>query len=164
MVEGIEETPQGERRYRARFYFDPNGLVMEDGDVFTFFEGVGDPSIPVLALELGYAGGEYRLRARTLKSDGGWTESVWASVADEWHSLELDWRAAGEAGAEGGWVTVWVDELEVAALGGLRNGGQRIDRVHLGAVGGLDAGTKGTCSFDNFKATRARAIDPAKWP
>jgi hypothetical protein len=44
------------------------------------------------------------------------------------------------------------------------NAGQRIDRVRLGAVGGLDTGTSGTLHFDAFESRRQRYIGPVGGP
>ena len=52
-----------------------------------------------------------------------------------------------------GWATV-------ANLTGINNGARRIDRVCLGAVIGIDSGTRGTYYFDAFESRRGTYIRP----
>ena len=58
-----DNTPNAEPRYRARFYFDPNSIVMADKDAHYIFYGGSDAATPVLRVEFRKFKGSYQLRA-----------------------------------------------------------------------------------------------------
>jgi len=70
------------------------------------------------------------------------------------HYIKLDWKASSAAGANNGYVTLWIDGAQKANLTGVDNDTRLIDRIRLGAVAGLDTGTRGTYYFDAFEARR----------
>jgi hypothetical protein len=74
--------------------------------------------------------------------------------------MELDWRAATAAGANDGGLTLWLDGQQRANLTSINNDARRIDRVRLGAVIGIDSGTRGTYYFDAFESRRGTYIGP----
>ncbi len=53
-----DDTPNAEARYHARFYFDPNGLTMADGDNFPLFYGYQGTAPTILQLILRRSGGQ----------------------------------------------------------------------------------------------------------
>ena len=74
--------------------------------------------------------------------------------ANSYHQIELDWRAASAVGANNGGLTLWIDGVLKGDLNGADNDTLRIDRVRLGGVAGIDAGTRGTYYFDEFSSRR----------
>ncbi|HSL29655.1 MAG TPA: hypothetical protein VK900_10680, partial [Anaerolineales bacterium] len=64
------------------------------------------------------------------------------------------------AGASNGGLTIWIDESPRSSLTTIDNDTRRIDRVRLGAVAGIDDGTRGTYYFDAFESRRATYIGP----
>jgi len=155
-----DNTPNAEPRYRARFYFDPNSIVMADKDAHYIFYGGSDAATPVLRVEFRKFKGSYQLRAAARNDSSGWTNSSWTAISDAPHSLELDWRAASIAGGSDGSLTFWVDGGQAANLSGIVNGTRRIDTVQLGAVAEIDSGTRGTYYFDAFESRRATYFGP----
>ena len=73
-------------------------------------------------------------------------------------AVEIDWRAATAPGANDGYLTLWINGLEKATLTALDNDTRRMDQVRLGAVSGIDAGTRGTYYFDAFASRRLSPI------
>jgi hypothetical protein len=155
-----DETPNTEPRYRARFYFDPNSISMAGGDNHFIFQGYAGTTA-VLRVQFRFSSGNYQIRA-ALRADGsGWTNTSWFTISDAIHFIELDWRAATGAGANNGGLTLWIDNAQQANLANIDNDTRRIDRVQLGAVSGIDAGTRGTYYFDAFESRRQSFIGPA---
>jgi hypothetical protein len=155
-----DDRANAERRYRARFYFDPNSIIMASGDNHYIFYGFSGTSTIVLRLQLRFSSGNYQLRA-ALRNDGStWTNSNWFTISDATHFIELDWRAATAVGANNGGLTLWIDNVQQANLTGVDNDTRRIDRVRLGAVAGIDTGTRGTYYFDAFESRRQTFIGP----
>lgn len=57
-------------------------------------------------------------------------------------------------------MMLWIDSEQKADLTGVDNDMWRIDRIRLGAVNGIDTGTRGTYYFDEFESRRQDYIGP----
>ena len=156
-----DDTPNAEPRYRVRFYFDPNSITMAGNDNHFIFRGHSGASTTVLRVQLRFSSSNYQVRAALLNDGSGWTNTSWFTIGDASHFLELDWRAATAAGANDGGLTLWIDGVQQADLTGVDNDTRRIDQVRLGAVAGIDTGTRGTYYFDAFESRRQTYIGPA---
>jgi hypothetical protein len=157
----IDESPALETRYRARFYFDPNSIPMAIGDAHLIFLGSsGGGAIQQLQLELRFQATGYEVRALLVNDAKAWISTSWLTLSDAPHALELDWRASTAIGANNGGLTFWIDGLQQADLTGVDNDTRRIDQVRLGAVSGVDNGTRGTYFFDAFESRRLSYIGP----
>ncbi|HWQ12322.1 MAG TPA: right-handed parallel beta-helix repeat-containing protein, partial [Roseiflexaceae bacterium] len=147
-----DERPAAEARYRARFSFDPNSIAMAKGDSHAILHGLTASSTPVLRVELRFSGSTYQVRAG-LRDDGGtWRNSGWFAIGAAPHTIEVAWRASTGAGANSGGLTLWIDGAQRADLTGVDNDTRRIERARLGAVAGIDSGTRGAYSFDTFES------------
>ena len=155
-----DDSPNTETRYRARLYFDPNSIRMANNDAHYLMYGYTGPSTIVMRLELRYNKGNYQLRAALRNDGGGWNNSSWFTMTDVSHFVEIDWRASTSVGANNGGLTLWIDNTQRANLTGVDNDTRRIDRVQLGAVFGVDIGTRGTYYFDAFESRRQAYIGP----
>jgi hypothetical protein len=155
-----DETPNAELRYRTRFYFDPNSLVMGNGDAHFIFRGFSGTTKSVLQVELRFSSGAYQISASSFTDSSTWLSTGWFSISDAPHFIEVDWRAASGAGANNGGLTLWIDGGLKADLTGIDNDTRRIDRVELGAQSGIESGTRGTYFFDAFTSQRQIYIGP----
>jgi hypothetical protein len=155
-----DDRPVAEPRYRVRFYFDPNSIGMAANDAHYIFYGYAGASTVVLRVEFGWSGSAYRVRASLVNDGTAWTTSAWVNISDAPHYIELDWRAATAAGANNGGLTLWVDGTQRANMTGVDNDTRRIDRVRLGAIAGIDSGTRGGYFFDAFESRRQTYIGP----
>jgi hypothetical protein len=155
-----DDKPNAEKRYRARFYFDPNSISMVAGNSHYIFLGYRGTGNIVLRLEFRRTAGAYALRAGLLNDNGTWTNTSLYTIADARHYLELDWRAATGPGANNGGLTFWIDGVQKADLTGIDNDTRQVDRARLGAIGGIDTGTRGVLYFDDFISRRRTYIGP----
>ena len=155
-----DDTPNAEPRYRARFYFDPNSIPMLSGDAHYIFKGFAGTSTEVLRLEFRQLSGAYQLRASLLDDGTTWLNTNWYAINDAVNVIELEWHAATAVGANNGGVTLWRDGIQLENLTGIDNDTRRIDRARLGALTGIDAGTRGTYYFDAFESHRQNYIGP----
>lgn len=153
-----DSTPNAEARYRARFYFDPNSISMSNSNAHYILYGYSGTSTVVLRVELRRLSGNYQLRTMLLNNGTTWTTSSWFMISDAAHYIELDWRAATSTFGTNGGLTFWIDGVQRANLTNISNGSRRIDQVRLGAVAGIDTGTRGTYYFDAFESRRITAI------
>jgi PKD repeat protein len=152
-----DESPNNETRYRARFYFDPNGIEMANGDSHVILMGYSD-STDIMRIFFRKESGLYKVQAWTLLDSGAWRATTNYAISDAAHYLELEWQAATGAGADDGALTLWIDGVEQQTLSGLDNDTRRMERVQLGAVDGIDTTTRGTYYFDAFESRRESYI------
>lgn len=158
---GVQDnTPNAETRYRARFYFDPNGISMRNGNAHQIFQGLTNANIPVVRIEFRRSAGNYQIRGAIRNDGGGWTNASWFTISDTAHFIEFDWKAATAAGTNDGNLTLWIDGALQANLTGINNDTRRINLVRLGAVTGVDPRTRGTYYFDAFESRRQSYIGP----
>ena len=155
-----DDRPNAEPRYRVRFYFDPNSISMASGDTHFIFNGFEGTSTAVMRVDFRRYSGTYQIRARLLDDSSNWINTTWFTISDAPHVIELDWRAATAVGANDGGLTLWIDGVQKANLTAVDNDTLRIDRVRLGAVSGIDSGTRGTYYFDAFESRRQTYIGP----
>ena len=155
-----DDLPAAEPRYSARFYFDPNSIVMVDNDNHAIFYGYNSTSDVVLRIQFRYAASDYQLRAGLLEDSTTFTNTGWITISDAPHALEVDWQAASAVDANDGSLTFWIDDVPTADLTGCDNDTRSIDRVRLGAVASIDPGTHGTYYFDAFESHRQTSIGP----
>lgn len=156
----MDLSPEAERTYRVRFYFDPNSISMVEGDLHTIFAGIKYPGFQVLRVDLRRYLGNYQLRTLVRNDDQTWRNTRWVTISDAPHFIELFWQAALYPGANNGILTFWIDGVQEANLQNIDNDTRYIDRVRLGAVAGVDDGTRGTYYFDAFESRRQTYIGP----
>jgi len=156
-----DDRPNAEPRYRARFYHDPNSIKMSSGDAHYIFYGYKGTSTVVLRVEFRRSSGSYQLRAALVDDGSTWKTSSWYTISDAPHYVELDWKASTASGADNGYLTLWIDGVQKANLTGVDNDTRRIDRVRLGAVNGIDSGTRGTTFFDAFESRKQNPVGAA---
>jgi hypothetical protein len=156
-----DDSPNAETRYRVRFYFDPNSIAMASNDAHYIFYGYTSTTTLVLRLEFRISKGSYQLRAALRNDSNSWSTSNWFTISDAPHFIEMDWRASTASGANNGGLTLWIDGGNPrATLSGVDNDTRRIDRIQLGAVSGMDSGTRGSYLFDAFESHHQTYIGP----
>jgi hypothetical protein len=133
---------------------------MSSGNAHYIFYGYSGTSTGVLRIEMRRSSSGYQIRGALRNDASTWTSSGWITISDAPHVIETDWRAATVAGANDGGLTLWIDGVQRANLTGTDNDTRRIDRVRLGAVSGIDTGTRGTEYFDQFESRRRTYIGP----
>jgi len=155
-----DRSPNAETHYQVRFYFDPNSITMAHNDAHYILYGYSGTSTVVLRIELRFSKGNYQLREALRNDSNNWTSSSWFTIADTLHLIEIDWRVATASGANNGGLTLWIDGAQCANLTGVDNDTRHLDHMKLGAVSGIDTGTRGTYYFDGFESRRQTYIGP----
>jgi hypothetical protein len=158
-----DDTPDDEERYRARFYFDPNGFDPGEAQqhfrtrIFIAFEE--NPTRRLLAVVLRRQGGEYALRARLRKADGTQIDSPFVAISDAPHFIEIDWKRGAGAGAASGWLQMSIEGPAGTFMFHQEDNPHRVDFVRMGALS-VKSGASGTLYFDEFESRRLTAIGP----
>ena len=157
-----DDSPDAESRYRARFYFDPNGF--DPGESQSHFrtriliasDGSG---LRVITLVLKRQLGAYSIEGRVRRNDGTRADTGFFAITDGPHFFELDWQRASAPGAGDGSFTLRIDNSPVSALTLLDNDSLPVDFVRMGALS-VKTGAGGTLFYDQFESRRQRLIGP----
>ena len=155
--------PEDEPRYRARFYFDPNGFDPGEAQahrrtrLFLAFEEA--PNRRVAAVVLRRLGGAYAVMLRCRLDDNSQDDSGFFPISDGPHWVELDWQRASGPEALDGSCQLWIDGSSVSTRTGLDNSASGVDFVRMGALS-VKSGANGTLYWDEFESRRQSFIGP----
>ena len=102
----------------------------------------------------------YTLEFREYLDNGNYIKETCDISNHTTNSVEVHWKAATSSGTHNGLVEAWVNDVVCLNVGlsTLDNDTKRIDTVRLGAVEGIDTGTRGTYYFDAFGSRRDHYI------
>ena len=154
-----DDRPANEPQYRARFYFHPNSIGMTSGNAHYILAG-RTGSTDVVYVEFRYSTPNYQIRAQIRNDSTTYSSTSWYTISNAWHFLEIDWKAATAAGANNGYVTLWIDGALKQTVSGIDNDTRRVDEARLGPLSGIDSGTTGTELFDAFESRQSTYIGP----
>jgi phosphatidylserine/phosphatidylglycerophosphate/cardiolipin synthase-like enzyme len=155
VLRAIDSSPADESQYRARFYFHPNSLTMNNNTAHFIFDGYDtDADDYLFRLELLYENGSYKLRPRIMKDNYATTNGSKYTISNAWHSIEIEWKKATAVGANNGYLSLWIDGTLVGTISNVDNDLWTLDFVQLGATAGIDSTTSGSMLFDNFVSRR----------
>jgi hypothetical protein len=157
-----DEIPASEDRYQARFFFKPNSIVMGEDENHVIFFGYSGADLrrPVLRLELRYHSGSYQLRAALFDDTTTWRTGNWQNIINDVHLIAVNWYAATGDGDNNGSLRLWTEDGLISMITGVDNDTRRIDTVRLGAIAGIDNGTRGTIFFYRFESRRLTYVEP----
>jgi hypothetical protein len=158
-----DDTPEDEDRYRARFYFDPNGFdpgeTLAHRRVRVFIAFSETPVRRVAAIVLRRLGGAYSLMVRARLDDDTQADTTFVPITDGPHVVEIELRRSSGPDALDGGLHVWIDGVLAGQLSALDNNLGGVDFVRLGALS-VKAGAGGTLYFDEFESRRSTYIGP----
>ena len=155
------DSPSDENRYRARFYFDPNGFDPGEASgarrtrIFIAFEEA--PNRRLLAVVLRRVNGQYGVMGRTRRDDNSQADTGFFDITDDPHWVEIDWRRS--SGANDGSFRLWIDGVLRSTLSGLDNDVSGVDFVRLGALS-VKPTAGGTMYWDELDSRRETFIGP----
>jgi len=157
-----DDRPNAENRYRARFYFDPNGFDPGEASLhfrMRIFIGFDASGVRLVTLVLKRQAGVYSVEGRARRNDGTRADTGFFTISDGPHFLELDWRRATAPGASDGSLELWIDNTSVSTLTGIDNDASPVDFVRMGAIA-VKTGAAGTLYYDQFESRRQFFIGP----
>jgi hypothetical protein len=157
----VDDGPSAETTYRARFYFDPNITSMASGNAHVIFLARDAASVGAFRVEFRSFQGDYQVRAVAPLDTASAYGTPWRRVSDAPHYLEVFWRSATGEYVSDGALHFWIDGELMAGDDGLDNDTHHVESIRLGAVSGVDGGTRGTTFFDSFYSTRGLPIGAA---
>jgi RHS repeat-associated protein len=170
--------PNSEPRYRAHVYLAPNCTAVGSGAAglavvipnslpntadYDMLVGIsGSTKVFRVQVRYNYQTGVCQVLAQ-VRSDGT-NESGTTAVAlsNAVHYLEVDWKAATTAGANNGYLSLWLDGNLLQTLSSIDNDTRRVDEVRLGAVAvaGSSVDPGPWVYFDAFESRRSTYLGP----
>jgi subtilisin family serine protease len=149
----VDNHPNNETSYHARFYFNPNGTTTNSSQ-HDLFVGRNAANTPIFRVQYRRNSvGQYQMRAAALVSVGQ-SFTSWFSTTNSAHAVELAWQSSTS-----GSLSLYIDGSLQQTLGG-NTSAYQLKSVQLGPSGGLAAGMSGTEYFDAFVSTRIDYIGP----
>jgi len=154
-------SPQAETRYKARFWFDPDGFDPGEASghfrarLFVLLDDGGTRRLSALVLRR--QAGEYSLMQRCRQDDGSRADSAFVSVSDAPHWVVMEWRSASTATSTDGLCALTVDGTTVSTMPALQNHAGTVGRARLGVMS-IKAGAAGTVFFDEFVSRRTGTL------
>jgi hypothetical protein len=130
---------------------------MASGDEFELFTAYATGGTRQMSVLLSRSGAQNRLRLAVRRDDGVFVETAAGSeipLPAEWHTVEIDFRAAASTTSSDGALAVWVDGVSRPGLTGIDNDQAQIGLVRWGAVAAVDATTGGSFLLDEFDSRR----------
>jgi hypothetical protein len=157
-----DNSPDGERRYRARFYVDPS--LFDPGTaqghlrtrILLAFSEL--PTLRVVAIVLRKRFGQYSIMGRARLDDETRADTAFFPISPGPHAIEFELTAANGPSAGDGTFTLWIDGGQAGpALTGLVNNWSVVDFVRMGALS-VKPGAAGVLRFDEFESRKQTYI------
>ena len=156
----LDETPWSEWTYSAAFFFDPNSIVMKNGNVHNLFVERDGAGLLINIVQFRRYTNKYQLRFQTRKDGAGYFNSPWMTIADGPHRLTIGWSSSIWPGYNNGTAYFQIEPYpnyggdQSWSKSNIDNDTRRIDSVLLGPSLGIDKQTRGTYFLDGFDSWR----------
>jgi hypothetical protein len=149
-------------RYRARFYFDPNGLSMGNNEKIRIAQSrTGSDLIRPFSVQVRKYSGQYQLRLRAQSDLYVYSDTAWYTITNDVHVIEVDWQASSGPGANDGTLTFYLDGVLKQTLSGIDSDTQVVNTLKMGFTSRLgDKNISGTFYMDEFVSDSDAYIGP----
>ena len=140
-----DDTPNNEKRYRVRFYFNTNSLSMGDYDNFRpLYAGP-------LYIQLRYRTGlgTYQIFPIVKNDNNAEVSGTITNISNARHCIEVDYVVSSAPGANDGSFSWWLDGAFIETQSGIDNDTKVITMVWLGTFS-ITANVSGTFFLDDY--------------
>ncbi|MEK6223152.1 MAG: hypothetical protein N2D54_12980, partial [Chloroflexota bacterium] len=127
----IDDSPNNEVEYHARFHIDLKNIVMNHKDKIRVFQGHMGFKQPFYLLIRKWNTNN-SVRAFVRKDDGSFSRTKWLLLPVGSNAIEIDWQAAQDEFTNNGSFTLYLNGLQKAVLSDLDNDKLAITQVRLG--------------------------------
>ncbi|MGW8177849.1 MAG: hypothetical protein ACWGQW_03530 [bacterium] len=142
---------------RFRFYLDPNGLTMDNGDDIDLCRIQCDGSYSFIdelcTVIMRYSSGVYQVQLNVEPDNGIDRQTTWTTITDNSHYIEVLMQSESTDGAADGVAKIWIDGVETSgSITDLENYNvfATIDGVRFGIAYGQESGTTGSFYLDDL--------------
>lgn len=155
----VDERPDAETSYIARFWYDPNGWNPNGGSgQHRLFVGRGASGDTLFAVETRRvkSGKTFQNQIRlVVAKTAGTSATKWYVLGGSGgHAVEVSWQSGSQAAA-----SLALDGRVLQTLARLNTSGRALETVELGVQGAPSSAT-GTVFFDEFVSTRTTPVGP----
>jgi len=149
ICQGMRATGTRTTRLRQAFQFDPNSLTLSAG---TYLYIAASAFSNDVSHTIAYTnnGGVYKIMAGAIKDDNvkSWTSMY--EITDAPHLIEVDWQASSAAGANDGFISLWIDGALQQTVANVDNDTKRAGYPAIGCMQ-APAGFSGTYYLDHWR-------------
>jgi len=142
----------------VRFKLDISELVMTDGDIF-YVLTIGDTvsiggTTWIGTLQLRRSSSNYQLLLTLRQDDGSSSNTSWITIdKNTVHDILVIAKIATGAGTDDGAAYFYIDGQLADSLTGVDNDQRTVEKITLGFVSGVDAGTQGPLKMSRIAYT-----------
>lgn len=136
----IDETPLDKTTFNVRFNFDPNGISMAEAERFRFVQ-TKLLAIRPYYLVLRYLDGQYWMQLAVRTDSDTYIKTNWFAVADNQHTIEINWTASTGPGADDGRARLYMDGVLLDQLSEIDNDTMYVDTFKIGFTSRLEGKT-----------------------
>jgi hypothetical protein len=150
-----DDSPGSDTVYRATFYLDSSGLVLDSGDSFRHFKARATDATTWFRLALLQSPTGLRLVPAARLDSGTFIAGPGLLLPTSGHArIDVQWTAASAPGANDGALQLSVDQSSFSSVMNLDNEQGAVDLVTWGAMD-LPSGVTGSLLLDDFSSLRA---------
>jgi hypothetical protein len=160
----LDNTPASEKRYRVRFYVNPNSISMAANALLRIIAGLDSGGNTALTIRLEYVNSSYNIKVQVRTDAAGvvYTESNLYPITNAVHRVEVDLKVSSAAGANDGTCELIIDSFSQVKLTGIDNDTRNIDSVRFGSHS-LSGTISGNFYIDDFASNNdGSEIGPVK--
>src|SRR5690606_3188007 len=85
-------------------------------------------------------------------------EGIENYITNDWHAIEIEWKAATAPSANNGYIKLWINDVLVDEISNIDNDTHSIDAIDIGLVSDVNPSTTGSVYFDEFASTNGTHI------
>jgi hypothetical protein len=145
----VDATPNSERRYRCRFYFNRGTASIQDYEQVTILKAMSSANLTYY-VQYRYQSGVYSIQLNVMNDAQAPTGTSFYTITDAVHYIEIDCLISSTAGANDGTATLYIDGSSKQTLTGIDNDQNVVTDVRWGCTGGDNSPETGTIYFDDF--------------
>ncbi|MBI2330606.1 MAG: hypothetical protein HYU84_00220, partial [Chloroflexi bacterium] len=109
-------------------------------------------------MRLEKSGEYYKLSICAQGDEDQWYSGRDIYITDDWQAVEFEWEAATAAGANDGYMKLWVNDALMDTISGIDSDASRITDVTLGLITSHPANINGSVYFDAFESRQGQHI------
>jgi hypothetical protein len=127
----LDDSPNNESEYHARFHIDLKNIVMNHKDKFRVFQGNMGFKQPFY-LVIRKWNTNNSIRAFVRRDDGSFARTKWFLLPVGSNGIEINWQAAQDEFTSNGSFTLYLNGIQSALLSELDNDTLSITKTRLG--------------------------------
>ncbi len=146
----MDDNPNAENEYHARFYFDPYSVKIPIGEYINLFQGIDTNTNTAFFLRLQESDDHFQVQVIAVDDNQQNYASDWLTIHNGINLIELKWSTASEPYADNGYLNLWINENYYYEILSLDTDSKLIDSIEMGVISPSTSTITGAIFFDDF--------------